>query len=96
MMDDIGDGTYTKDWRATATGGTVTVTVSYFSGLGFDGQYFASGDWTGTPTAKTDAVLNWYTNPLPDDSFYSITWTGYLLVPKTDDYTFTLSADDYV
>jgi hypothetical protein len=66
---------------------------------GLRAQYFANASWSGPP-ARVDVDRTISTRQLsrgwrstPPDAF-SVRWSGYLLVGRSGDYTFTLTSDD--
>jgi beta-glucosidase len=77
-------------FRTSASGGET----------GLKGEYFAGGDFSGTPVAtRTDANLDfdWQSgSPLPGLSAteYSVRWTGAIQAPGAGDYQFNLHVSD--
>ena len=69
-------------------------------GDGLTGEYFSNESWSGTPLVQTCPVINhvWedrvpFYSSLPRDHF-SVRYTGYILAPYTETYTFSIRADD--
>jgi predicted esterase len=69
-------------------------------GDGLVGHYFSTKDWSGTALVRTCPVINntWedlvpFYSELPRDNF-SIRYSGFILAPTTETYTFFIRADD--
>lgn len=66
---------------------------------GLTGQYFGARDFTGLRLTRTDAGVNytWGTgspDPLVATDGFSVRWTGKVLPKFTENYTFSVQADD--
>jgi beta-glucosidase len=67
---------------------------------GLKGEYFSNKDLKGSPVVvRTDEMPNFVWNgvsPAPGlpAEYFSARWTGYLIAPKSGEYTFELSSDD--
>jgi hypothetical protein len=62
---------------------------------GLIGRYFRTENWRGPASARLDPTLDfaWKDEPLYPVP-YSVEWKGYLRVPVSGDYRFTLESDD--
>ena len=95
-MTDNSNGTYTATYTiSTVT--TISISV-YVLTPGLYGQYYSNTDFTGTPTTRVDSTISfdWGSGNIGPLSIVdaSATWTGRLLAPYSELFTFTLGADD--
>eukprot|EP01036_Dinobryon_divergens_P022354 gene22354-30602_t len=79
--------------------GSYTTAISQLMAGGFAGQYFDNQWFYGSPVIeRVDNSINfdWSSGFItPDSSDYvSVIWSGKLMLPKSDVYTFYLTADD--
>lgn len=83
-------------------GGTTAPPPTSTVGDGLSATYFNNADFTGTSFSRVDArvLFDWAKNRVPAPGIatdtYSIRWTGQIVAPKSETYTFSLRADDGV
>src|SRR5262249_11860073 len=86
------DTTYTANYTAV---GTVPI------GDGINAKYWDNADFTGTTKSRTDPQINFiWSKDAPisgigADSF-SVRWTGFIVAPTSETYTFFTNTDDGV
>ena len=95
-MTDKGDGTYTVDYTVPSSGSFI-VRVDLVKPGGLMGEYFNNMNWSGTPAVtKIDPTIN-FSNGLstPTQTDYiSFRWSGILIAPYSEVYTFHMFGDD--
>ena len=98
QMTDNEDGTYTVDYTVPS-GGTFFLSVDLVKTGGLLAEYFNNINWSGTPAVtRIDPSINFsYANFYKTQSTnISVRWSGMLVVPYSDFYTFKITADDYM
>lgn len=98
---DNGDGTYTGDYTVPSVG-TFTVTVDLVKpeAGGLKAEYFNNNLWSGTPAVtRIDSTINYNwldgnVTPLSKDDYVSARWSGILVAPYSEVYTFQMMGDD--
>lgn len=99
-MTDNGDGTYSASY-AVQLDGIVTVSVFLMQTGGAYAEYFENVFMDGTPAIKTiEATIDhdWGTGLITTAAtdFVSVRWYAMVKAPVTEDFFFTLEADDGV
>jgi hypothetical protein len=82
--------------------GTVGLTAAHAhqrAGHGLRGEYFANGEWQGTPVVSAvdpDVSFERVTGRFPGGApeYFSVRWTGFLNVGRAGRYTFATTSDD--
>ena len=98
QMTDNGDGTYTADYTVPS-GGTFFVSVELFQAGGLNAEYFNNLSWTGSPAVnKVDPTIDFgYSNFFKTQpTNISVRWSGILVPPYTESYTFYMFGDDFM
>jgi hypothetical protein len=78
---------------------TATVTaVPLPEPTGLVGTYYASNSWNGSTITRTDQTINFdwsWGSPMSGiGADFAVRWSGQLIAPKTETYTFTTASDD--
>ena len=106
-MTDHNNGTYSTTYTASSVG-VINVSV-YFAGSGsallpgLAGEYFQNWDFTGISNCNVDPVIEfnfgggvpWPLRFWGFSQYIGIRWTGQLLAPTSELFTFHIGADDY-
>jgi hypothetical protein len=99
-------GSYADQWIVTGSDGSGVRTLAFTGtavapGDGLTGTYHDQLNLAGSAFSRVDPTVDFdwgSASPdprLPTDNF-SVSWTGQLLAPSTDDYTFRTTSDDGV
>jgi len=89
------------DAGGTGTSVPATVSVRTPGAAGFVGEYYDNADFTALTLTRVDANINFdWSDGAPDPSLgadsFSVRWKGRVFPRYTDNYTFTVEADDGV
>ena len=99
-MTDNGDGTYTVDYTVPSEGTfSVSVILAELQS-GLQAEYFITPAWNGAPALTRidpNIYFDWG-NSWPAsgaDDYVSARWSGTLIPPYSETYTFSFQCDDY-